>query len=59
MPVVHIFTPENPKELIPVMVTLLGGSCGGYITFSGAHKLLDAGWGGKPGRSQALPPSPS
>lgn len=31
--VVHIFTPENPKELIPVMVTLLGGSCGGYITF--------------------------
>ena len=46
--VVHIFTPENPKELIPVMVTLLGGSCGGYITFSGAHKLLDAGWGGKP-----------
>ena len=40
--VVHIFTPENPKELIPVMVTLLGGSCGGYITFSGAHKLLDA-----------------
>ena len=25
--VVHIFTPENPKELIPVMVTLLGGSC--------------------------------
>ena len=46
--VAHIFTPENPKELIPVMVTLLGGSCGGYITFSGAHKLLDAGWGGKP-----------
>ena len=45
---IHIFTPENPKELIPVMVTLLGGSCGGYITFSGAHKLLDAGWGGKP-----------
>ena len=43
--VAHIFTPENPKELIPVMVTLLGGSCGGYITFSGAHKLLDAGWG--------------
>ena len=37
--VAHIFTPENPKELIPVMVTLLGGSCGGYITFSGAHKL--------------------
>ena len=28
--VAHIFTPENPKELIH------------------AHKLLDAGWGGKP-----------
>ena len=45
--VVHIFNPENPKALVPVIVTLLGGSCGGYITFSGAHKLLDAGWGGK------------
>ena len=44
--VVHIFTPENPKALIPPMITLLGGSCGGYITFSGAHRLLDAGYGG-------------
>ena len=44
--VVHIFTPENPMELIPVIVTLIGGSCGGYITFSGAHRLLDAGNGG-------------
>jgi Mn2+/Fe2+ NRAMP family transporter len=24
-------------------VTLLGGTVGGYITFSGAHRLLDAG----------------
>jgi len=44
--VVRIFTPEDPKALIPVMITLLGGSCGGYITFSGAHRLLDAGNGG-------------
>ena len=44
--VVHIFTPENPMGLIPVIVTLIGGSCGGYITFSGAHRLLDAGNGG-------------
>lgn len=44
--VVHIFNPENPREMVPVMITLLGGSCGGYITFSGAHKLIDAGWGG-------------
>ena len=28
------------------MITLLGGSCGGYITFSGAHRLLDAGFSG-------------
>lgn len=44
---VHVIRPENPKAMIPVMITLLGGSCGGYITFSGAHKLVDAGWGGK------------
>ena len=25
---------------------MLGGSCGGYITFSGAHRLLDAGFSG-------------
>jgi Mn2+/Fe2+ NRAMP family transporter len=45
--VARIFTPENPKDLIAPMITLLGGSCGGYITFSGAHRLLDAGYGGK------------
>ena len=44
--VVRVFTPENPKDLIAPMITLLGGSCGGYITFSGAHRLLDAGYGG-------------
>ncbi len=44
--VARIFTPENPKDLIAPMITLLGGSCGGYITFSGAHRLLDAGYGG-------------
>lgn len=43
---VRIFTPENPGSLIAPMITLLGGSCGGYITFSGAHRLLDAGFGG-------------
>ena len=45
--VVHIFTPENPSGLLFPMITLLGGSCGGYITFSGAHRLLDAGISGK------------
>ena len=42
----RIFTPENPGDLLFPMITLLGGSCGGYITFSGAHRLLDAGYGG-------------
>ena len=44
--VVHIFTPNEPLKMVPVILTLLGGSCGGYITFSGAHRLLDAGYGG-------------
>ena len=32
-------------EFLPV-VTLVGGTVGGYITFAGAHRLLDAGLGG-------------
>lgn len=32
-------------EFLPV-VTLVGGTVGGYITFSGVHRLLDAGVGG-------------
>jgi Mn2+/Fe2+ NRAMP family transporter len=38
--------------LLPVL-TLLGGSVGGYIPFSGAHRLLDAGVSG-PGAIPAL-----
>ena len=30
------------------LTTLLGGSCGGYIPFSGAHRLVDAGVEGAP-----------
>jgi len=32
-------------EFLPI-VTLMGGTVGGYITFSGVHRLLDAGVGG-------------
>jgi Mn2+/Fe2+ NRAMP family transporter len=32
-------------EVLPV-VTVLGGTVGGYIPFAGAHRLLDAGVGG-------------
>ena len=37
---------ELPNLVFPI-ITLLGGSCGGYITFSGAHRLLDAGFKGE------------
>jgi Mn2+/Fe2+ NRAMP family transporter len=37
-------------DFLPI-VTLVGGTVGGYITFSGAHRLLDAGVGGE----EALP----
>ena len=29
------------------IITLVGGTVGGYISFAGAHRLLDAGLGGK------------
>lgn len=33
-----------PSEVSPLaIVTLVGGTVGGYITFAGAHRLLDAG----------------
>lgn len=37
------FIPENPGGLIFPIITLLGGSVGGYITFAGGHRLIDAG----------------
>lgn len=30
-------------DLIAAIITLLGGTVGGYITFAGAHRLIDAG----------------
>mgnify|MGYP000992884207 CR=1 FL=1 len=42
------FVPSTPiPELAPAILTLLGGTVGGYITFSGAHRLLDAGISGE------------
>lgn len=37
----HSFFPEKTR-LIPI-ITLVGGTVGGYISFAGAHRLLDAG----------------
>ncbi|WP_276736446.1 NRAMP family divalent metal transporter [Bacillus sp. (in: firmicutes)] len=43
--VVHTFAPEHIS--IFAIVTLVGGTVGGYITFAGGHRLLDAGIKGK------------
>lgn len=36
------FVPDNIRELIFPIITLVGGTVGGYITFSGGHRLIDA-----------------
>ncbi|AHG86854.1 membrane protein [Bibersteinia trehalosi Y31] len=43
--VVHTFIPAQLDVI--AIVTLVGGTVGGYITFAGAHRLLDAGIKGK------------
>ncbi len=35
--------PDDPGALVFPLITLIGGTVGGYITFSGAHRLIDAG----------------
>lgn len=37
----HTFIPEKISSA--AIITIVGGTVGGYITFSGAHRLLDAG----------------
>ena len=40
----NTFVPETGyAALFPAILTLIGGTVGGYITFSGAHRLIDAG----------------
>lgn len=41
----HSFFPE--KVSWTAIITLVGGTVGGYISFAGAHRLLDAGIKGK------------
>ncbi len=44
MAVKETFVPSTGVvTLFPAILTLLGGTVGGYITFSGAHRLIDAG----------------
>lgn len=40
----NTFVPSaGVTALFPAILTLLGGTVGGYITFAGAHRLIDAG----------------
>lgn len=41
--VIHAFVPAYIIPLVFPMISLVGGTVGGYITFSGGHRLLDAG----------------
>ena len=44
MAVKETFVPTAPMDSIfPAILTLLGGTVGGYITFAGAHRLIDTG----------------
>ncbi|WP_243647119.1 NRAMP family divalent metal transporter [Scopulibacillus darangshiensis] len=47
--VIHTFVPDEINFF--VIMTIVGGSVGGYITFAGGHRLLDAGLKG----TKALP----
>ncbi len=35
--------PDDPMSLVMPIITIVGGSVGGYITFAGAHRLIEAG----------------
>lgn len=44
----NTFVPSaNLSDLFMPILTLVGGTVGGYITFAGAHRLIDAGVTGK------------
>ena len=49
----HTFIPDaETKPLFDAILTLMGGTVGGYITFAGAHRLIDAGIIGKENRKE-------
>ncbi len=50
--VVKTVAPDSVSKLIFPIITLLGGTVGGYITFSGGHRLIDAGITGKENLNQ-------
>lgn len=42
----RMVAPADMRATLPAILTLLGGTVGGYIVFSGGHRLLDAGISG-------------
>lgn len=49
----NTFVPEaGAVNLFPAILTLMGGTVGGYITFAGAHRLIDAGITGEENRKE-------
>ncbi len=49
----NTFVPSTGvSALFPAILTLLGGTVGGYITFAGAHRLIDAGITGEKNMEQ-------
>lgn len=43
----RVVLPEEPLAMLLPIVTLVGGTVGGYITFAGAHRLIEAGMTGE------------
>ena len=39
----HTFAPDDPLVLMLPIITLVGGTVGGYISFAGGHRLVEAG----------------
>ncbi|BAU76299.1 NRAMP family divalent metal transporter [Metapseudomonas furukawaii] len=39
----HSIQPDDPLILLLPIITLVGGTVGGYISFSGGHRLVEAG----------------
>lgn len=50
--IIRSVAPTEFNSLLLPMVTLVGGTVGGYITFAGGHRLLDAGIIGKDNLSE-------
>ncbi|GAJ97460.1 MULTISPECIES: NRAMP family divalent metal transporter [unclassified Geomicrobium] len=44
---IRTFVPEDWMILLLPIVTIVGGTVGGYISFAGGHRLVDAGVTGK------------